>query len=74
MTVRTVVLAALAAVSMIGTARADEVLNLTPPLYRTQARPTAAVRPASELTTIPRLVPAAPAARRVVATATDPTR
>ena len=63
MTVRTIVLAALAAVPMIGTALADETIALTPPLYREQARPTAAVRPASELTTTPRLVPASPASR-----------
>ncbi|MGH1574159.1 hypothetical protein ACRAWG_30365 [Methylobacterium sp. P31] len=62
MTVRTVVLAALAAVPMIGTALADETITLTPPLYREQARTTAATRPASELATTPRLVPAAPAA------------
>ncbi|MGH1589645.1 hypothetical protein ACRBEV_16380 [Methylobacterium phyllosphaerae] len=73
MTVRTFVLAALAAVPMIGTALADEAVTLTPPLYREQARPTAAVRPASELTTTPRLVPASPATPRVVATAV-PTR
>lgn len=69
MTVRTIVLAALAAVPMIGAARADESIALTPPLYREQARLTAAVRPASELATTPRLVPASPASRRVVATA-----
>jgi hypothetical protein len=73
MTVRTVVLAALAAVPMIGTALADEAITLTPPLYREQARTTAATRPASELATTPRLVPAAPATPRVVATAV-PTR
>ena len=69
MTVRTIVLAALAAVPMIGAARADESIALTPPLYREQARPTAAVRPATELATTPRLVPASPASRRGVATA-----
>ncbi len=37
MTVRTIVLAALTAVPMIGTARADETIALTPPLYREQA-------------------------------------
>jgi hypothetical protein len=73
MTVRKLTLAALAAVSMIGSALADEIITLTPPLYREQARSTAAVRPASELATTPRLVPASPASPRVVATAI-PTR
>lgn len=69
MTVRTLALAALAAGSMIGPALADESLHLTPPLYREQARPTAQVRPASELVTTPRLVPGQPSSRRIVATA-----
>lgn len=58
MTVRIFVLAALAAVPMIGTALADERVNLTPPLYREQARVTATVHSASEMTTTPRVVPA----------------
>ena len=69
MTVRTLALLALAAGSMIGSARADESIHLTPPLYREQARPTALVRPASELVTTPRLAPSQPAPRRIVATA-----
>lgn len=69
MTVRTFILAALASATMAGSAMADERINLTPTLYRDQARATAAVRPASELTTTPRLVPAAPAAPRIVAEA-----
>jgi len=69
MTIRTIVIAALAAAPMIGTALADETIALTPPIYREQARPTASVRPASELSTTPRLVPASPASRRVVAAA-----
>ncbi|MEL6059553.1 MULTISPECIES: hypothetical protein [unclassified Methylobacterium] len=73
MTLRTLVLAALiaapGAAPMTGAALADEALTLTPPLYREQARTTAATRPASELVTTPRLVPAASAARRVVAAA-----
>jgi hypothetical protein len=72
MTSRRFGLAALATVPMIGSAVADERINLTPPLYRDQARATASVRPATELVTTPRLVPAAPAAARVVATATMP--
>ena len=74
MTLRTLILAALIAAPSAGAALADEAFTLTPPLYREQARSTAATRPASELATIPRLVPAAaPASRRVVATAL-PTR
>ena len=69
MTVRTVTLAALAAVALAGPALADERINLTPTLYRDQARVTASVRPASELTTTPHLVPVAPAKSRVVAEA-----
>ncbi|KQT91008.1 hypothetical protein ASG60_21535 [Methylobacterium sp. Leaf469] len=74
MTVRTFVLAAfvsvtLAPVTLAGTAIADERINITPTLYREQARATAAVRPASELTTTPSLTPRAPTARRVVADA-----
>jgi hypothetical protein len=65
MTIRTIVLATLAAVPMIGTALADEHINITPPLYREQARATATVRTASELATTPRLVPAAEQSRTV---------
>ena len=70
MTLRPFILAVLAAATMAGCAMADERIDLTPTLYRDQARATAAVRPASELTTTPRLVPAAPAAARIVAEAT----
>ncbi|MGU3663281.1 hypothetical protein ACLBX9_03675 [Methylobacterium sp. A49B] len=69
MTLRTVALIAIAAGSVVGSARADEAIHLTPPLYREQARATATVRPASELATTPRLVPTAPASPRIVATA-----
>jgi hypothetical protein len=69
MTIRKIILAVAAAGSLAGPARADDALHLTPPLYREQARATATVRPASELTTTPRLVPAASTARRVVAIA-----
>ncbi|AWN37774.1 hypothetical protein [Methylobacterium radiodurans] len=62
-------LAAFASATVAGPAMADERINLTPPLYREQARATAAVRPASELTTTPSLTAAAPAARQVVADA-----
>ena len=64
MTVRTFVFAALASVTLAGTAMADERINITPTLYRKQARVTAAVRPASELTTTPSLTPRAPAGSR----------
>ena len=71
MTVRTFVLAALASATLAGTAMADDRVNLTPPLYREQARATAVVRPASELTTTPSVTARAPTARRVVAKAVD---
>ena len=71
MTVRTLVLAALASVTLGGTAMADDRLSLTPPLYREQARATAAVRPASELTTTPSVTARALTARRVVAEAVE---
>ena len=71
MTIRAFVLAALVSVPMIGSAVADDRINLTPPLYREQARATSAVHPASELTTTPRLVPAASTEPRIVAEATD---
>ncbi|MGV7029536.1 hypothetical protein [Methylobacterium symbioticum] len=69
MTVRTFLIAAIASVTVIGSAAAEGGLTVTPTLYREQARATAATRPASELTTTPRLVPAAPAKARVVAEA-----
>ncbi|MGE8131679.1 hypothetical protein ACQKQD_32500 [Methylobacterium sp. NPDC080182] len=67
MTIRTLILAALAALAVVpalGSAVADERIDFTPPLYREQARPTAAVRQASEITTTPSLVRAAPEAPR----------
>ncbi|GJD37406.1 hypothetical protein [Methylobacterium aerolatum] len=69
MTIRTILLAAAATVAAIGTAAADERIDLTPPLYREQARPTAAIRPASELTTTPIVVRQAPVAPRQVSEA-----
>ncbi|MDP4006185.1 hypothetical protein [Methylobacterium sp. NEAU K] len=66
MTIRTITLATLATVTLIGSAQANERVNLTPPLYREQARATATVRPPSELATTPRLVPTAPVGRRLV--------
>lgn len=66
-TLRTLVLATLASATLTGTVLADERTYLTPPLYREQARVTATVRPASELTTTPSLTPRAPEGRRVVA-------
>ncbi|MBE7197620.1 MAG: hypothetical protein INR70_07450 [Parafilimonas terrae] len=69
MTTRIFILSTLAAVTVAGSALADDRINLTPTLYRDQARATAAVRPATELTTTPRLVPAAPAQSRIVAEA-----
>lgn len=49
------------------TAVAGDLIHLTPTLYREQARATAAIRPASELTTTPSLTPRSPAPPRVVA-------
>lgn len=66
-TLQLLALAALASSATLGTPMADERINLTPPLFREQARSTAAVRPASELTTTLRLVPAAPVKPRIVA-------
>lgn len=66
MTIRTITLAALAIVTTLGSALADERINVTPTLYREQARTTADARPAAELTTTPRLVPAAPVGPRQV--------
>ncbi len=70
MTIRTFVLATLAIVPALGSAVADERIDFIPPLYREQARPTATIRPASELTTTPSLVRAAPQAPRRVSEAT----
>jgi hypothetical protein len=69
MTTRSLVLAVLASATLTGTVMADDRINLTPPLYREQARSTAAVRPASELNTTPSLTARALPARRVVADA-----
>lgn len=61
-------LAVLASATFVAeTAVAGDVINLTPTLYREQARATASTRPASELRTIPSLTPRAPTAPRVVA-------
>ncbi|MCB4802704.1 hypothetical protein QO001_002257 [Methylobacterium brachiatum] len=74
MTLRSFIVAALATLPMIGSALADEAIALTPPLYREQARAISAARPAAELATTPRLVPAAPVATRVVTATALPTR
>lgn len=71
MLVRDVVLTVLAFVALTGAVMADERIFLTPPLYRELARTTAAVRPASELTTTPSLTPATRQNSRIVAEATD---
>lgn len=76
-TIQLLALAALASAATAGTAMAEDRINLTPPLYREQARVTGAVRPVSELTTTPSLTAAAPivpAAPRVVAEAGTLTR
>ncbi|TXN71374.1 hypothetical protein FV228_11290 [Methylobacterium sp. WL18] len=78
MTTRSLILAALASVlasvPTIGSALADEAINLTPPLYREQARVISTTRPATELVTTPRLVPAAPTTTRVITATAMPTR
>ncbi|TXN17288.1 hypothetical protein FV219_00605 [Methylobacterium sp. WL122] len=58
MSIRSVVFGALAFATVTGTAMADDRTNLTPPLYREQARATANVRPVSDLTTTPSLTSA----------------
>ncbi|CAO4148037.1 hypothetical protein [Methylorubrum aminovorans] len=68
-TIQLLALATLASVTAASSAVADERIHLTPPLFREQARSTASVRPASELTTTPHLTAAAPASRKVVAEA-----
>ncbi|WP_244477248.1 hypothetical protein [Methylobacterium sp. Leaf125] len=69
MTTRSLALAVLALATLTGTVMADDRINLTPPLYREQARSTAAVRPASELNTTPSLTARTLQVRRVVADA-----
>jgi hypothetical protein len=64
MTIRTLILAALTVVPALGSAVAGERIDVTPPLFREQARPTASIRAASEMTTTPSLVRAAPEAPR----------
>ncbi|MGA4555666.1 hypothetical protein [Methylorubrum aminovorans] len=73
-TIQLLALAALASVTVAGSAVADERIHLTPPLFREQAWATASVRPASELTTTPHLTVAAPANRKVVAEASASAR
>ena len=70
MTMRAFVLAALAVVPAFGSAMAGERIDFTPPLYREQARPTASVRPATEITTTPSLVRASSEASRRIVEAT----
>jgi len=75
MTARTNVAAALAALvasTFAGSAMAEDRTFLTPPLYREQARVTATVRPAAELTTVPNAISRAPEGRRVLAEAGEP--
>ncbi|AWN34417.1 hypothetical protein [Methylobacterium radiodurans] len=62
------VLAATAAATLATPVVADDILHVTPPLYREQAR-TRPVRPATELATTPHPVSAAPGSTRIVAAA-----
>lgn len=71
MLARRLILIALALAIPAGAVMADELVFVTPPLYREQARTTAAVRPASELTTTPSLVRANRENSRIVAEASD---
>lgn len=70
MTIRAFAFAALAVVAAFGSATAGERINFIPPLYRAEARPTAAVRPMSEMTTTPSLVRASSEAPRRIVEAT----
>jgi len=70
MYVRILSFAALAIVSAIGSAKAGERIDFTPPLYREQARATAAARPAIEMTTTPSLVRTSSEAPRHIVEAT----
>lgn len=67
-TIHIAALAALASTALTAPARAEDIVHVTPPLYREMAR-TSAVRPASELATTPQPVAPAPASRRIVAEA-----
>lgn len=69
MITRTLILAAFTATALTAAASADDRIHVTPPLFREQARATAAVRPAAELTTIPTLVGRAPTAQPLIAQA-----
>lgn len=71
MTVRTFILATLATAGLANSATAGDRTFFTPPLYREQARATATVRPASELTTTPSVTPRTPSTRRSVAETAD---
>lgn len=64
-TIHFAVLASLASAAA-APALAEDVIHITPPLYREQARATA-IRPAAERTVTPQPVAAAPAGSRVVA-------
>ncbi|GJE10176.1 MULTISPECIES: hypothetical protein [Methylobacterium] len=61
--------AALVSAAVIRPAAADDHLNLTPPLYREQARVARQVRPVSDMTTTPQPVAAPAIPRRAGSTA-----
>ena len=69
MTLRSFIVAAMAALPMIGSARADEAIALTPPLYREQARSIGQVRSVSDMTTTPQPVMTSATQRRTVTVA-----
>lgn len=70
MSIRTFIIAALAVAPSFNSALADERIDITPPLYRVEARSAALVRPAAEMKTTPSLVRAAPEAPRRLVEAT----
>lgn len=70
-TIHALALAAVAATGFAGTALADDVTHVTPPLYREHARGIQQVRPAHELTTTPQPVAARTAPRVVTVARTN---
>jgi hypothetical protein len=67
-TIQLAVMSVLASAALAAPVRADDTINVTPPLYREKVR-TSPVRPAAELATTPQPVAAAPVAPRFVAEA-----
>ncbi len=70
MTIRALALAALVSFAAVATAVADERIDFTPPLHWEHARPTAAVRQTSQMTTTPSVVRSSEQAPRRIVEAT----